>query len=710
MSIEQINVLLVEDNPGDARLIQEMLNESNSSDFNFKNCERLAEGIEILNEGWPKIVLLDLSLPDSKGLETFYKVRDLVLNIPIIVLTGFDDDNLAAIAVREGAQDYLTKGGIDSELLKRSIYYAIERNKSEETLRISNRILEISNRENDIQTILKEFIKEILSFSEADAGCVFLPNIENDSSSPHFFLTGFENDHGQKIMDLMKQKGKPEFTLIKTFMQKYFYSVVAIPLNKEDAIMGTIYIAVKKENSISDTIIGLLEKVSLNISMAIQRVAAEERLKRLNKKFLDANNKLKKTQSRMVQSERLAAVGQLGAGVAHEINNPSAFVYSNLGTLKQYMETMEKYYVRAKEIMLKSASHDISNQFLNEEEQDEISFLWNDSKDLIDESVEGMTRIKDIVRDLRTFSELSEDNLEEIDINELLEKMLNMVGNQISYKAKLIKNYSEIPVICGNGGKLGQAFLNMLINSIQSLPEDDKENKFIKVSTMVKDGWIKVIVEDTGCGIKPEDMPRIFDPFFTARPIGEGKGLGLAITHEVIKLHGGNIEVNSQPGKGTTFDVSLPVSNVERKVEEKERPDTSKKPVPTARILLVDDEELILKAYTRAIPDKYEVEVANSGQEALEIITSGKNFDVVLCDIMMPDLSGDMLFEKVVEINQELAEKFIFVTGGTFTKRTKEFERNNKQICLEKPLKAGDLVSAINNILNKNLGPGSCDA
>jgi two-component system NtrC family sensor kinase len=264
--------------------------------------------------------------------------------------------------------------------------------------------------------------------------------------------------------------------------------------------------------------------------------------------------KLEEAHNQLLQSEKLASLGQLAAGVAHEVNNPIGFVNSNLGTLRKYvtdiLELLDRYEALEDEAPL--SSRERIGAFKAEID---LPFLRDDMVALIGESIDGTSRVRRIVQDLRDFSRPGDSEWQAVDLHAGLESTLNVVWNEIKYKADVKRDYTELPVVECLPSQLNQVFLNLLVNAAQAIPE----RGVITLRTRCEGEQVAISVEDTGCGMPPEIRDRIFDPFFTTKPVGQGTGLGLSVTYGIVEKHGGRIEVASEPGQGTTFTVRLPV-------------------------------------------------------------------------------------------------------------------------------------------------------
>ena len=295
------------------------------------------------------------------------------------------------------------------------------------------------------------------------------------------------------------------------------------------------------------------------------RIHTEAKLVANKKRLEKTLDELKRTQAAMIQSEKLASVRQLAAGVAHEINNPIGFVKSNLHTLAQYHEDIIELLKQYREFATgtkstvetdddpQTNSKEAANLILLEAELD-IAFIMEDIPRLIHESNEGIERIQKIVSGLIIFAHPGEKDLQLTDINECLESTLKMLWNDPNDKVRITKNYGWIPPVSCYPEKINQVFTNILANAVQAIENAGE----IIISTAADEKWVTICIADTGPGIAPVHLPRIFDPFFTTKEIGKGTGLGLHTARDIVQLHGGCIHVKSTVGRGSTFKISLP--------------------------------------------------------------------------------------------------------------------------------------------------------
>ena len=268
--------------------------------------------------------------------------------------------------------------------------------------------------------------------------------------------------------------------------------------------------------------------------------------------------KLEEAHTQLLQSEKMASIGLLAAGVAHEINNPIGFVGSNLGTLRGYVEGLLNavaHYEAHEEELSPTTRHEIAQI----RERLDLTYLRDDARALLSESIDGIRRVKQIVQDLKDFSHVDEAHLQRADLHKGLDSTLNIVQNEIKYVADVIKNYGDIPEIECLASQINQVFMNLLVNAAHAM--QDRRGKITITTGLDRPGWVYFDIADEGCGIPEESIHRIFDPFFTTKPVGKGTGLGLSLSYGIVKKHHGCIDVTSRLGEGTSFRVTLPVAH-----------------------------------------------------------------------------------------------------------------------------------------------------
>ena len=374
-------------------------------------------------------------------------------------------------------------------------------------------------------------------------------------------------------------------------------------------------------------------------------------------------------QAQLMVSDRMASVGTLAAGVAHEINNPLAAVMANLEFMSESLATIGP--------------------------QPSATWLLEELKEPLAEAREAAQMVRLIVRDLKIFSRSPADEpTGAVDVKTIMESSLRMAWNEIRHRAQLVKHYGVVPGVKGNEARLGQVFLNLIVNAAQALPEGRAEHNEIRVSTRLDGQRVIIEVSDTGPGIPPEIIGRIFDAFFTTKPVGVGTGLGLAICHRLVTDMGGELTVASQPGKGATFRVALPVAH-----EPEHKAPEAVKELPAShrhgRILVVDDEDLVLRGVKRMLIKEHTVVAVTTAADALSLCAAGEQFDVILCDLMMPDMTGMDFHGELSRRAPDLAGRIIFMTGGAFTAKAQRFLSETSIEHIEKPFHPANLRAIV---------------
>jgi len=306
----------------------------------------------------------------------------------------------------------------------------------------------------------------------------------------------------------------------------------------------------------------LLALVMANHRMLVERDSRIAELSALNATMVRMNESLEEAQNQVFQAEKLASIGQISAGVAHEVNNPLGFVLSNLSSLESYVAQMTELldaYAHADRGAGDAAGPDLARARALRQAND-YDFLKRDIVSLMAESRDGLLRVKRIVQDLRDFSRgASDETWQVIDLHAALDSTLNIVRNEIRYKASIVRNYGDLPEIECLPSRLNQVFLNLLVNAGHAI--ETSGTITIATGTDRGEAWIRI--SDTGGGIRPEYRNRIFEPFFTTKPVGQGTGLGLSVSYSIVRNHGGRIEVESEVGRGTAFTIRLPLRRTE---------------------------------------------------------------------------------------------------------------------------------------------------
>ncbi|AKV00585.1 Sensory box histidine kinase/response regulator [Labilithrix luteola] len=377
---------------------------------------------------------------------------------------------------------------------------------------------------------------------------------------------------------------------------------------------------------------------------------------------------LKKAQAQLQLSDRLATMGSLAAGVAHEINNPLAFIAGNIDFVMEETEALA--------------------DALPEEPRLEIDKALKAARD-------GAERVRQIVKDLKAFSRVDEEEVAQVSLARILDAAVHMVRHEIRHRAVLEKNYGEVPLVDANEARLLQVFLNLIQNAAQAIPAGRADDNRIRLMTgTLPDGRAFAAVQDTGSGIAPKDLPRIFDAFFTTKAVGSGTGLGLSISHKIVTGFGGTIEVESEVGGGTTFRVLLPPGGGGASSADARVPRPSSPPARRKRVLIVDDEVEVGHTLLRILGREHEVVAVARGREALPLLAE-REWDIVLCDLMMPEMTGVEVYTRAIEQRPELARRFVFLTGGSFDENVRAFLLRVPNGLVEKPFDARDLRTLV---------------
>jgi two-component system cell cycle sensor histidine kinase/response regulator CckA len=374
-------------------------------------------------------------------------------------------------------------------------------------------------------------------------------------------------------------------------------------------------------------------------------------------------------EQRLQSRDRMASIGTLAAGVVHGINNPLSYVIANLE------------YVRR---ILGQASGKLEGQAL-------LEFA-----DVLDDSLDGAERVRRIVSDIGSFSRPLDARVVPVDLEHATERALSVAANEIRHRARVVREFSPVPAVFGTEARLGQVILNVLINAAHAIEIGAVDHNTITVRTRSDArGRPTLEIEDTGCGIARENLTRVFDPFFTTKPIGVGAGLGLSIAQRIAHELEGEITVESVHGEGTLVTLTLPAAPLAAPPEPRI---DSIPPFSSdrfrARILVIDDEPAILRAFRRVLVS-HEVTLAMSGTEAMQKLSESAAYDVIFCDVMMPEMSGVDVYQRIRVLYPGQEQKVVFVTGGAFAEPAAHFIATAPNPTLNKPFTGSSLRALV---------------
>jgi PAS domain S-box-containing protein len=374
-------------------------------------------------------------------------------------------------------------------------------------------------------------------------------------------------------------------------------------------------------------------------------------------------------QAQLMVADRMASVGLLAAGVGHEINNPLSAAFAMLDTA--ILECGELA------------------------PQNQGSPGWAELTADLAGVREAIVRIRDIVRDLRILSRGDQQRPSlGVELRPIIESAARLAWNEIHHRARLVKHFGDVPPVRGDEQRLGQVFLNLLVNAAHAIPEGNAAAHEIRIATRMAGDQVEIEVRDSGAGMGPEVVRQLFTPFFTTKPVGLGTGLGLSICHRLITSFGGTITVESEVGHGTAFRVRLPAAAAEQ-VPSPEPAGPAPVSRSRAAILLVDDDSLVTTGMRRLLGRDHDIRIANSSLDALALLRQGARFDLVLCDLMMPDITGMDLHAELAATLPDVAAQMVFLTGGAFTERAADFLATTPNPHLHKPVDMATLRALI---------------
>ncbi len=600
-----LNILLVEDDPGDTFLLQTLLTQNETVQFNLSCATHLAEGLENLSATAFDIMLLDLSLPDSVGLDTIDKVRTYTLDVPIIVLTGLDDEEIAMQAVQAGAQDYLAKGDLDDNMLIRAIRYAVERHRlqtelahaqrqEEESLKQANDELEIrvEARTAELRETNAHLQAEIAERTKAEREREALVNHLMAANQSLEELTKEVQQSHREIEQLIAEIpsiliGVEADDRISQWNAK---AEDALALSRQDVLGGTlasrpmpwdnatVLEGVRRCRELQRAI--ELDNVNftrpdqtngfLRLTVSPFQLSSTEELGVLILGQDITDRRL--LESQLAQAQKLEAIGQLAAGIAHEINTPTQYVSDNTRFLQEAfhdLATLMNQYEAVCQAAESSCLTDTHFSAIKTLATDiDAPYLRDEIPLAIQQSLEGLERVATIVRAMKDFSHPGGADKVSADLNKAIESTITVARNEWKYVADMVvdfdPNLPDVPCLIGD---INQVILNVMVNAAHAIGDLVAAGKLAKGTITVKtrrvDDTVEIRIKDTGGGIPDAIRNKIFDPFFTTKEVGRGTGQGLAIAHGVVvEKHGGTISFETEIDRGSTFIIRLPINPV----------------------------------------------------------------------------------------------------------------------------------------------------
>ncbi len=566
-----MEIIIAEDNIISRKLLQKILEMQGHKTL---VAEDGLQAWELFQKNEVKMVITDWMMPQIDGLELCKKIRSAGKEdyTYVIVLTAKDQKDDLVEVFNSGADDYIPKP-FDHEELKVRI-------------KTGERVIQLEDGHKKFNDILMESRNKLkIVFDSMHEKIIVLDEKLNIESANKMCLEALgssfssvigkqfvDDENGSNILSYNKEikslvmqvfnSGRPQSYLDKSAdkhgKMRYEHINVVPIINDKGKVYQTVIVAkdITEDRRKTEKIEALNKELK---DTSEQIIAKNEKLEQTLKQLED-------TQSQIMQSEKMASIGQLAAGVAHEINNPTGFVNSNLKTLSEYINDIndltQEYRKLFAGLKVNSDTHGVQANVSGQvqrikamEEEVDIDFILNDIVELIEESREGTERIKNIVQDLKDFAHPGEDKPKFADINKNLDSTVNVVWNELRYKADVTKDYGDLPAVNCYPQMINQVFMNILVNAAQSI----KERGEIKIKTRADNGYAEIKISDTGSGIPKENLSKIFDPFFTTKEVGKGTGLGMHVAYNIIEKHQGTIDVDSTVGAGTAFTIRIPV-------------------------------------------------------------------------------------------------------------------------------------------------------
>ena len=565
-----LQILIVEDDLIDRTQLERLLHRSTLS-VRTTTTEYLDRALELLKNNQIDVVLLDLNLPDSSGLDTLTVVSKEQPGAAIVVTTGQGGEELGLKAVAIGAQDYLIKGEFDTQMLTRSIHYSIERKKVEEAL---NQERKKAKKYLDVAGVMIIVLDEGKSLKLINnKSCDILGYAEEELVGKDWCENFVPPEYREEVEEVLHG-------LMNGQTEKYeYHENPVLTKSGQQRLMAWHNVVLWDDAKNIHAILSSGEDIT-------ERKAAEIELLGAYKKLEKAHSDMKKVQLHLVQKEKMASIGQLAAGVAHEMNTPVGFVASNF-------ETLEKYFGKFKKVldMYSKTAGEFANidkeQLLGKLDEIhktakelKIDFILEDIDSLFKESKEGLSRVTTIIKSLREFSRIDQaEKFVEFDVNKGIETTLAVARNTIKHTVDVTTEFADIPHVPCNASQINQVLLNIVVNAAQAIESQHREGMGnIKIKTFATDQHVICQIEDDGPGIPRENIEEIFNPFFTTKQVGKGTGLGLSVSHDIIvNKHKGELLVESEAGKGTKFTIKLPL-----KADKPVQPDDVQLPAEAA--------------------------------------------------------------------------------------------------------------------------------
>jgi len=625
-----LRLLMVEDNPDDADLLLRELRKA-GYDPHARRVETRSALEDALQADWD-VILCDYSLPTLDAPTTLAIIHEQQVSTPCIVVSGTVGEEYAVTSMRHGAQDFISKDKL-SRLVP-----AIERELRDSEVRIKHA--------RAVNTLRATEASLRAAFELIPDGLL----IHRDGQIVHANQAAAQLVRASAVDALIGTSLSALFTLSQ---QEMFRSQ---SFERDQERKGTAPVEL--------TMIGL-DGRSLDVEATATPVLFDGELAMLT--ILRDVSERRELLARAMQVDRMIAIGTLAAGVGHEINNPLAYIMANLGYALDELGRVQRA---------------LEGPLLRDSDSQELAAAMAEVVGVLGEAEDGARRIRDIARDLKNYARGDDEDTQLVDVRDAADSALRMVAAEIRQRARVTRDFAEVPPIRAGRSRLGQVLLNLVLNAAHAITEGKPESNDIRVRIRPDGGNVSIEIRDTGCGIPPEHFDRLFTPFFTTKPAGKGTGLGLCISRRIVRSLGGDIHVQSAAGHGTTMTVVLPTAG-----HTSVAPSAGEKaPTRRARILFVDDERIVGVAFQRALSREHDVVLVDDAAEALARLKAGELYDVIFCDLNMPTMTGVDVFEAIEQSLPHLARRVVVITGDESDARARALVETQRAPVLDKPL------------------------
>ncbi len=634
------SVLIVEDEGIIAENLRELLT---SLDYDaFCTAATSDEAVACALKKCPDVVLMDIRIKGKLDGIATAKLLSERFDVPIIYLTAHADAATIERAKMTEPHGYLVKP-VRAPDLRSAIEIARYKHSMEKQLRVRERWYSTTVRSIADAVIAVDLGGKITFMNPAAESLIAMTLSEAQGRSAHEVL---------RLLD-MESRLLAETPLDRALSERRPVEVPEVPSENASG----------SQRIIADSAAPVLDNGELlGAVMVLRDVTAQKRL-----------------QKQLEIADRLASLGTMAAGVAHEINNPLCVVVANAGLVLEELEGLRSPPASAAE---------------------QRAHMLEEAIEMQRQVLSAASRIARIVSDLGAFSRPQAQESGSLDVRDAVEWAIRSTAHEFRHRARLSTKLQKVPRVDADETRLGQVLVNLLINAAHSIaPGDVAGNEVSVVTRASESGHVIIEVSDSGSGIAPEVLSRIFEPFFTTKPVGIGTGLGLSICHGIAISMGGELTVQSQLGEGTTFKLELPASITQN-------PGSSLRPEPVVierrgRLLVIDDEEMVLNAVARILNDQEIVCVARAS-EALDRLKGDDRFDIIFCDLMMPSMTGIEFYEQLLRMRPDLVHRVVFLTGGAMTSTASEFLHVVPNQRVQKPFGVRDLRTMVQKILAAN--------